>query len=848
MATVHSYIPGTKQITYVSDVEGHWEYFKNFVKLSAGLRFCTSPDCQTEVLELEDDWHFVFGGDSSDKGPGTLRFQEAMVRLKRKYPDRVHLLLGNRDINKMALTSELSQEEVKQFRHSPGERRSNGRWRPGGLDFLKQAAAKEMKISQDEVTEAMIEQMSTPATKLKFMFENKMNSEGEFEFRRQELAILQNKPEDQIADHEVARSYETSLGPGGWTSEYLRLAQLGVLIGDALFVHGQIIGNEFKTGKTRGADKHGVAWCVRVVPGVEAPIEDIAEWLTQLNRWGAAQVQDWENRPTWSSPSSPDQKRERGGSDLMEYGSASTFEPSVVYCRWLTKDSMPLSYPPELVAYLKGQGVRYVVVGHTPHGNAPTVTQSDGITVVMCDTSFSRMKANTAFTGDNRGLAVSEVSFNQGLCHVRGITHTKQVIDYEVGPDEGDPFVGRLQDGRPSEDEAHDRNESQDVFFVKARLPPARGRPGDAYIMCNIQGFRYQYAVFSPDELRTNLQGLGLRKPAMYSLSGCGRSGGLDEDLLEQVFLSLETRDSRTARKRDLAVACTDKVIRDALVARFPAVSMDYVFKELNTDFEAQISLAEFRSIFHTRTGIAQGREQSGIFFDVVDRSDYVDAGGREFPVALGPFATKATVGIMPTDIEVLKGVSGMPQQCVLRSHALLNTEVLKRIRELFQDALFRSYLSPTHPVNLPEEDRVAANIPASAEHFAWCYPFLSDWGLSSTAEEFASFASDPDAAFLTVGGFIYFDSTFRPLHLNALVPDSGGGLRFGPPKHWKCEWTRQLKRQGHRWHPVTLSKHITAGAMEFCWIQPNEFADLIHEDDSVTLGNFGAFAYIGNL
>lgn len=509
---------------------------------------------------------------------------------------------------------------------------------------------------------------------------------------------------------------------------------------------------------------------------------------------------------------------------------------------------MPLSYPLELVAYLKGQGVRYVVVGHTPHGNAPTVTQSDGITVVMCDTSFSRMKANTAFTGDNRGLAVSEVSFNQGLCHVRGITHTKQVIDYEVGPDEGDPFVGRLQDGRPSEDEAHDRNESQDVFFVKARLPPARGRPGDAYIMCNIQGFRYQYAVFSPDELRTNLQGLGLRKPAMYSLSGCGRSGGLDEDLLEQVFLSLETRDSRTARKRDLAVACTDKVIRDALVARFPAVSMDYVFKELNTDFEAQISLAEFRSIFHTRTGIAQGREQSGIFFDVVDRSDYVDAGGREFPVALGPFATKATVGIMPTDIEVLKGVSGMPQQCVLRSHALLNTEVLKRIRELFQDALFRSYLSPTHPVNLPEEDRVAANIPASAEHFAWCYPFLSDWGLSSTAEEFASFASDPDAAFLTVGGFIYFDSTFRPLHLNALVPDSGGGLRFGPPKHWKCEWTRQLKRQGHRWHPVTLSKHITAGAMEFCWIQPNEFADLIHEDDSVTLGNFGAFAYIGNL
>ena len=44
---------------------------------------------------------------------------------------------------------------------------------------------------------------------------------------------------------------------------------------------------------------------------------------------------------------------------------------------------MPLQYPPDLVKYLRRNGVKYVVVGHTPHGNAPTVIQHDGLVVLM---------------------------------------------------------------------------------------------------------------------------------------------------------------------------------------------------------------------------------------------------------------------------------------------------------------------------------------------------------------------------------------------------------------------------------------------------------------------------------
>lgn len=40
------------------------------------------------------------------------RCYEQLVRLKKKYPDRVVLLVGNRDVNKMRFTSELDDSEM----------------------------------------------------------------------------------------------------------------------------------------------------------------------------------------------------------------------------------------------------------------------------------------------------------------------------------------------------------------------------------------------------------------------------------------------------------------------------------------------------------------------------------------------------------------------------------------------------------------------------------------------------------------------------------------------------------------------------------------------------------------
>ncbi len=63
-------------------------------------------------LSLRDNAHLVYGGDTVDKSPGDIRLVWALVSLKKRYPDRGPLLVGNRDLNKIRLPSELSEADM----------------------------------------------------------------------------------------------------------------------------------------------------------------------------------------------------------------------------------------------------------------------------------------------------------------------------------------------------------------------------------------------------------------------------------------------------------------------------------------------------------------------------------------------------------------------------------------------------------------------------------------------------------------------------------------------------------------------------------------------------------------
>ena len=95
------------EVAYCTDVEGNLSYFERWVETAARvLRF----DSTGKELELvHEGAYFVYGGDVCDNGPGDLRLCQLLVSLKRRHPDRVALLSGNRDLNKLRMTAELEQ-------------------------------------------------------------------------------------------------------------------------------------------------------------------------------------------------------------------------------------------------------------------------------------------------------------------------------------------------------------------------------------------------------------------------------------------------------------------------------------------------------------------------------------------------------------------------------------------------------------------------------------------------------------------------------------------------------------------------------------------------------------------
>ena len=93
---------GRKMVGFFTDVEGNLEYLQRYVEQSRVLQW--KDKAKRDALTLQsDEAHFVFGGDSQDKGPGDIRCAKLLTALKKEFPERVHLIMGNRDVNKLGL-------------------------------------------------------------------------------------------------------------------------------------------------------------------------------------------------------------------------------------------------------------------------------------------------------------------------------------------------------------------------------------------------------------------------------------------------------------------------------------------------------------------------------------------------------------------------------------------------------------------------------------------------------------------------------------------------------------------------------------------------------------------------
>ncbi len=324
-------------LAYLTDVEGRWD------KLASFLAGNPHVSLAGDRLQLADGVTFVFGGDALDRGAHARRIVSLLLRAKREYGDRVILLAGNRDINKLRLVTELGGQ--------PHRRAPEG-------------------LSRPEL--------------LRWTLTNTMGAKQAFDHRVAELAAT-GLPSD---DNAVVDTYLADLAPGGELREYLAACQLayratGVAGGRAnetLFVHGGITPENFLNTPARCENR----WITEY-----AAAPDLDRWLIALDAFYRDEM------ARFARGMRPDAviAYQAQGPDKLN-------QQSVVYARPTDDSGNPMLPPADIVARLVSEGITRVVVGHTPSGDCPAILRDGGFELVLADNSYARIELGSQVSID----------------------------------------------------------------------------------------------------------------------------------------------------------------------------------------------------------------------------------------------------------------------------------------------------------------------------------------------------------------------------------------------------------------------------------------------------------------
>ena len=423
-------------ITFFTDVEGNGDYFDRFVQNSKVLGFRTIrpsfgaykdgvwnfgqydpayfPYDKEVVFQKHDNSMLVYGGDIWDKGGADFYVIRQLLSLLKRYPNRVHFIMGNRDINKLRIVDELDFDEAKRLSKHKGVYWLRG----SGLQG-------DPEICSDSTLPT-----ETAAERLKWMLRRTMGSPNAFELRRQELrreklGIINGQtafPEQNcskydmnmtgcdevnVSDEEVVKSYIQSCDPiSGLISRYLTHAKLMIRFGSVLFLHGAL--------PTFEANSYPLPW-IRTgsVANEYARPQSLTDWIDDLNKFASDQISSWKQfskvnefqddreEDYWARDGGYS-NRTSGGKlfgNLLQYGMNSlpdkTKNQTVVYNSWM-KDGMPrreLVLPvvqTKLENLFTNEGLQVILSGHQPVGDSPWPIQlSNNKWIIPCDTSFS---------------------------------------------------------------------------------------------------------------------------------------------------------------------------------------------------------------------------------------------------------------------------------------------------------------------------------------------------------------------------------------------------------------------------------------------------------------------------
>jgi hypothetical protein len=391
MSSFTDYVKSADEVVgYFCDVEGNLDYWERYLSISkvlqrvpVSLESVTLYQSHRGTILLKDNCHFVYGGDVCDRGKGDIRILSDLVNLKESYPDRVHFLLGNRDINKLR------------------------------LPFTLHTAARDLLpwaywIPKDPTASAC----STISERMQWCLSKTMGSPISFESRREELQEMGLSTKDE----DVANSYLKLVAPEGLLTKYIEQAKICVVLGDMIFVHGALHEHNYEwvppsakevtnvTDAGSNADV-GTTAMNRIKEGkLGWYCKDIRKWAAAVNAWKDGEILDYKQNyqsycKVFVHGSSDVWDHEGGynhpqpGSRLTQYGMGNiphTKEqnPTVVYSSYLDMGKV-IELESCVAEALTKAGLRTVVVGHQPQADAALILEKCGVQVISFDNSYS---------------------------------------------------------------------------------------------------------------------------------------------------------------------------------------------------------------------------------------------------------------------------------------------------------------------------------------------------------------------------------------------------------------------------------------------------------------------------
>jgi hypothetical protein len=323
-------------VSYVTDIEGNLDIWNRFVDISSVLNREKREDGELGSVTLKDSCHFVYGGDVCDRGNADVRFTKELMDLKLMYPDRVHFIFGNRDINKLRIPFEICDSVL-------------------GLPlqpyWLKDQGS--LHVSSDETQTTS----NTRVDRLKWILENSMEAPRAFNNRSAELREIQTFDSDE----HVVESYLFSLSPNGIHSKYLMNSDIAVMIGDTLFIHGALnMSNVGYVPPYNGAQSKSC--------------QSLQEWINEINKFAKFEINAYVTDSDQYIASNPQHlwsqsggySHAQPGSRLLNYAMGHNVEgvpnPTVIDADFYA-NGQPEPIPEMFAIWLKDAGVRRIIVG-----------------------------------------------------------------------------------------------------------------------------------------------------------------------------------------------------------------------------------------------------------------------------------------------------------------------------------------------------------------------------------------------------------------------------------------------------------------------------------------------------